>query len=111
MIKIIESTISSDFIWDNKWIIPVDTSQPMKNYYPRKGTLNDIEYNDLLGRSIIGAIYKPGDYGDGYNSTYGADIYDNGTTNILDEAQFDTEAEAKAWVETKTKEYLSHYKE
>lgn len=106
MIKIIESTISSDFIWDDKWVIPVGASQPMKNYYPKRGTLSSTEYNSLIGRSLIGAIYKPGDYGDGYNSTYGADIYDNNIADTLDEAQFDTEAEAKAWVEDKIKRYL-----
>ena len=99
MIKLIESISVNGYVWDTNWKRDYGQAVPCKDYYPANGDIDE---------AIIGTIYQPGKFGDEYYSTYGAEIYDNEIADIIDNNEFDTEAEAKSWVESRVRELVNH---
>ena len=94
MVKLIESSLV-DYVWNTNWKRDYGQAVPYKEYYPTD-----------TNSSIIGTIYLPGKFDGEYYSTYGAEIYDNEIADIIETSEFDTESEAKSWVESRVHELL-----
>lgn len=94
MVKLIESSLV-DYVWNTNWKRDYGQAVPNKEYYPTD-----------TNSSIIGTIYLPGKFDGEYYSTYGAEIYDNEIADIIETSEFDTESEAKSWVESRVHELL-----
>lgn len=94
MVKLIESSLV-DYVWNTNWKRDYGQAVPNKEYYPTDNN-----------SSIIGTIYLPGKFDGEYYSTYGAEIYDNEFADIIETSEFDTESEAKSWVESRVHELL-----